>query len=260
MKALFFDIDGTLLSEKTRQIPESAKEAHKEARRRGHLVFINTGRVYCHLSQIRSEVEADGFLCGCGTCVVVQDQILYRHAIPYERGLQMKRDIDACGLDGILEGTEGCYMHKTPSRIPRVEELKNAIRAGGCVIPHDWEDEGYVFDKIYLGSDENSRPKELFGRMKDMEIIDRGNGFYECVPRGHSKATAIDQVLKHCGISLEDAYVFGDSSNDLSMFRYASNCVLMGHHSPVLEPYASFVTKTVEEDGIAYAMKELGII
>ena len=130
-------------------------------------------------------------------------------------------------LDGILEGTEGCYMHKTPSRIPRVEELKNAIRAGGCVIPHDWEDEGYVFDKIYLGSDENSRPKELFGRMKDMEIIDRGNGFYECVPRGHSKATAIDQVLKHCGISLEDAYVFGDSSNDLSMFRYASNCVLM---------------------------------
>jgi len=80
------------------------------------------------------------------------------------------------------------------------------------------------------------------------------------VPRGHSKATAIDQVLKHCGISLEDAYVFGDSSNDLSMFRYASNCVLMGHHSPVLEPYASFVTKTVEEDGIAYAMKELGII
>ena len=127
-------------------------------------------------------------------------------------------------------------MHKTPSRIPRVEELKNAIRAGGCVIPHDWEDEGYVFDKIYLGSDENSRPKELFGRMKDMEIIDRGNGFYECVPRGHSKATAIDQVLKHCGISLEDAYVFGDSSNDLSMFRYASNCVLMGHHSPVLEP------------------------
>ena len=223
MKALFFDIDGTLLSEKTRQIPESAKEALKEARRRGHLVFINTGRVYCHLSQIRSEVEADGFLCGCGTCVVVQDQILYRHAIPYERGLQMKRDIDACGLDGILEGTEGCYMHKTPSRIPRVEELKNAIRAGGCVIPHDW-----------------------------------GNGFYECVPRGHSKATAIDQVLKHCGISLEDAYVFGDSSNDLSMFRYASNCVLMGHHSPVLEPYASFVTKTVEEDGIAYAMKELG--
>ena len=260
MKALFFDIDGTLLSEKTRQVPESAKEAIKEARRRGHQVFINTGRVYCHLAQIRSQVEADGYLCGCGTCVVVHGEILYRHAIPHDRGMQIKRDIDECGLDGVLEGTEGCYIHKTPSRIPKVEELKQALADSGCIIPHYWEEDGYVFDKFYLGADENSRPMELFGRMKDIEVIDRGDGFYECVPRGHSKATAIDQVLKHCGIRLEDAYVFGDSSNDLSMFRYASNCILMGSHSPVLEPYASFVTKTVEEDGIAYAMKEPGII
>ena len=76
----------------------------------------------------------------------------------------------------------------------------------------------------------------------------------------YPKATAIDLVLKHCGIRIEDAYVFGDSSNDLSMFRYAENCVVMGDHSPVLEPYATFITKTVEDDGIAYAMKELGII
>lgn len=94
----------------------------------------------------------------------------------------------------------------------------------------------------------------------DIEVIDREKGFYECIPRGHSKATAIDLVLKHYGISKEDAYVFGDSSNDLSMFQYAVNCIAMGDHSPVLEPYISFVTKTVEDDGIAYAMKELGII
>mgnify|MGYP002271080568 CR=1 FL=1 len=31
-KALFFDIDGTLLSEKTRRVPDSAKEALKQAR------------------------------------------------------------------------------------------------------------------------------------------------------------------------------------------------------------------------------------
>ena len=96
--------------------------------------------------------------------------------------------------------------------------------------------------------------------MKDFEIIDRGQGFYECVPRGHSKATAIDLVLKHYGISLQDTYVFGDSSNDLEMFRYATNCILMGQHDSVLEPYATFETRDVEDDGIAYAMKELGII
>lgn len=70
----------------------------------------------------------------------------------------------------------------------------------------------------------------------------------------------MDLVLKHYGISKDDAYVFGDSSNDLSMFKYATNCVLMGQHSDVLLPYATFETKDVEDDGIAYAMKELGII
>lgn len=54
--------------------------------------------------------------------------------------------------------------------------------------------------------------------------------------------------------------MFGDSGNDLAMFRYASNCILMGKHDEILEPYATFETKEVEEDGIAYAMKELGII
>ena len=71
-KALFFDIDGTLLSEKTGLVPDSAKQAIKEARKRGHLVFINTGRVYPHTRDIRSEIETDGCLCGCGTYVIAE--------------------------------------------------------------------------------------------------------------------------------------------------------------------------------------------
>ena len=67
-------------------------------------------------------------------------------------------------------------------------------------------------------------------------------------------------MSEHLNISMDNTWAFGDSSNDLSMFQYAVNCIAMGDHSPVLEPYISFVTKTVEDDGIAYAMKELGII
>lgn len=259
-KALFFDIDGTLLSEKTGEIPESAREALREARNRGHLVFINSGRVYGHLEDIRREVEADGYLCGCGTYIVVEGKVIYCHRIPRERGIQIKKDIDECGLDGVLEAIEGCYIHRTASKISKVEALKNAIRKSGDTQVYDWEDDNYDFDKLYLGSDERSRCEELFRRLEDFEIIGRGDGFYECVPVGHSKATAMELVLNHYGISLDDTYVFGDSSNDLEMFKYATNCVLMGHHASVLEPYATFETKEVEEDGIAYAMKELGII
>lgn len=259
-KALFFDIDGTLLSEKTGLVPESAKQAIREARAKGHLIFINTGRVYPHTRDIRSMIETDGCLCGCGTYVIAEGKILYCYQIPHERGIQIKKDIDECGLDGALEGVEGCYFHRSVSRLLQVEELKEALRQSGSAGQYDWEDDCFDFSKFYLASDESSRCRELFGRLKDIEVIDRGDGYYECVPRGHSKATAMDLVLKHYGISKDDAYVFGDSSNDLTMFQYATNCVLMGQHSDVLVPYATFETKDVEDDGIAYAMKELGII
>ena len=91
-------------------------------------------------------------------------------------------------------------------------------------------------------------------------MIDRGEGFYECVPEGFTKATAIDVVLENYGLTLEDAYVFGDSTNDIAMFEHVPNAVLMSRHSPELEPYASFLIKTVEQDGIWYAMEKLGLL
>ena len=64
---LFFDIDGTLLSEKTGKIPESAVQALHEAQRRGHMLFINTGRTKCSVPDEIRRYPFDGFLCGCGT-------------------------------------------------------------------------------------------------------------------------------------------------------------------------------------------------
>lgn len=47
--ALFFDIDGTILSEETKEIPKSAIEALLEVKKKGHLLFINTGRTMCSI-------------------------------------------------------------------------------------------------------------------------------------------------------------------------------------------------------------------
>lgn len=46
---LFFDIDGTVLSEVTKEVPQSAIEAMEKARAEGHLLFINTGRTICSI-------------------------------------------------------------------------------------------------------------------------------------------------------------------------------------------------------------------
>ena len=260
-KALFFDIDGTLLSEVTHTVPESAKLALKKAREKGHLVFINSGRTYCLIGPIKDLVEADGYCCGCGTRVIAEDEVIFSATIDHQTGLKIKKDIVTYNLDGVLEGTESCYFQKEHSRIPRMEQLRASVTAGGNASPYTWDEDCYDFDKFCVLADEES---DITGFSRALglgfDIINRGGGFYECVPAGYSKATAIDIVLKHYGIPLENAYVFGDSTNDLSMFEYAKNCVLMGHHNVELEPYVTFFTKNVEEDGIEYAMKKLGLI
>ena len=48
-KVIFFDIDGTLITEDTQIIPESTILSLKKAKENGHLLFINTGRTYCSI-------------------------------------------------------------------------------------------------------------------------------------------------------------------------------------------------------------------
>ena len=67
-------------------------------------------------------------------------------------------------------------------------------------------------------------------------------------------------VLDKFHLSREQSYVFGDSENDLAMFRYAGHAIAMEKHSTALDPYTEFVTKAVEEDGIDYAMKKFRLI
>lgn len=44
IKALFFDIDGTLVSFRTHEIPESTVNALEEVKKQGLKVYISTGR------------------------------------------------------------------------------------------------------------------------------------------------------------------------------------------------------------------------
>ena len=58
--ALFFDVDGTLIDEQTKIVPESTLRALKQARENGHLVFINTGRTSCNTLDSMKHIPVDG--------------------------------------------------------------------------------------------------------------------------------------------------------------------------------------------------------
>ena len=48
-KLFFFDVDGTLIDNETKIVPQSALDAIRALRKAGHLVFLNSGRTLCFL-------------------------------------------------------------------------------------------------------------------------------------------------------------------------------------------------------------------
>ena len=142
-----------------------------------------------------------------------------------------------------------------------MERVKELFIKSGVVRQYDWQNEAAEFDKFCVVADEKSDVAGFLSSLApDMAYIDRGRGLYECVPAGYDKATAMEFILNYFQIPREESYAFGDSANDLAMIRYAGHSVVMGQHDRVLEPYASFITKNVEDDGIAFAFEKLKIV
>jgi len=265
MKALFFDIDGTLIDNETKQVPRSALKAIKEAREAGHLTFINTGRVECIIGNIKSRFKMDGYICGCGTQIVVGDKTVFEKRIDHDRGIEIKKLLKKFNVEGMLEARQEIYFPAKPFIYPEITE--RALDAISTVVEPsvgEFDRDDYDFDKFCIFDDprfSRSDLKSFFAECSDFDIIDRGAGFYECVPYPCSKGKGVLKVLDYYGIALEDAYVFGDSMNDLPMFTCgAKNRIVLGEHDTALEEYSTYFAKKVSEDGIYLSMKELGLI
>ena len=171
------------------------------------------------------------------------------------------RQVKAANAGLLLEGKEDCYRSSHITRFAKLEGTCRYLATLGLTKEHYIESGLCDFDKFVIYTDEQTDTDTLFPALaKDMDLIDRLGGIYEVVPKGYSKGTAIDFILKHFGLGLDDAYVFGDSSNDLAMFTYGKHTVALGHHDPVLDPYTEYVTDTVENDGLMKAMAHYGLI
>lgn len=259
--ALFFDIDGTLLSEVTHQVPESAVQALMKAKERGHLVFINTGRTVCSIPEELKRLPVHGFLCGCGIYGEFEEEIFFEKHLDKEAADAVAKKARECGIEALYEGKEDVYFSSRISRFDSLENTKKYMNNRGLGLERYIEQGGCAYDKLFVYEDEKSDSETFFAFISPwLEALDRGNHTYECIMKGYSKATIMEVTLEKFGISREDSYVFGDSSNDLAMFQYGGHGIAMGVHDPVLDPYAEYIAPAVEEDAIYHAMEHYGLI
>ena len=259
--ALFFDIDGTLLSDVTGKIPDSALDALKKTIELGNLTFINTGRCYCSVPMELKRAPFSGYLCGCGTYIMLGDEVMFSRIIPHKRGREIIRVLQENHAEPILEATDDCYFSKRITRFEGIEHTRRYFAPMGLGIETYIEQDRFDYDKFVFYYDQKTNLAAIKANLgKDMDLIDRQNGFFEVVPKGFSKASGIAYILEHMNIPMENAYVFGDSSNDLAMLEAAGFSVAMGNASAELAARADYRTAPWDRGGVTQALEHLSLI
>ena len=256
-KALFFDVDGTLL-DRNGKMQESTVRALKRTQECGNLIFVNSGRVRPLARFVGRFARFDGFLCGCGTEIIIGKTSIYRYEIPEETVSTVRQDCAQYKMDLLLEGTEGVGIAPELGSAHMRRVAQNVRQQGGEVSADFFGQ--FPVSKFCMEGVSGERCPELEKKYGEAFYMMFERGFYECVPRGHDKARAIQRTLQYLNIPAEDAYAFGDGVNDLEALRSVPHAIAMGEHAKELEPYAELITKRLEDGGIAYALEYFGLL
>lgn len=250
-----FDVDGTLNNSKTHVVSDSTRKALVKLREKGYLLCIATGRNIDSLitGGFCDIIDWDGYICDNGITVHYKDKsILTQQYYPQEVVLNAINTAKEHRISLMYQTAEGQFLEG-----PMNDFVKEA---------HVFFHEPLPVEKAYDGE-----PVLMMAVYKDVD--DKYPSFQNLkgIHLAYSRSTYADLVYadvnKHIGIKHlmnelgADEYIaFGDSMNDLEMLDKANLSILMGQGDMMLKPYADFVTKTIDEDGIYYACQQLTLI
>lgn len=257
IKAVFFDIDGTLVSFNTHRMPGSAVKSIRLLREKGIKVFIATGR---HLAFINNlgDSEFDGYITlNGGYCYAGKEKTIYKHGIP-------KEDMES--LLRYFKNTEEfpCVFVQERDAFMnfRNEVTEEVFKLLNFPVPPLASNEGALEKEVYqlVAFFEKEQKEQIMAVLPHCEATSWHPAFSDIVPAGSDKSVGMDKVIEYFGIALEETMAFGDGGNDIPMLRHAHIGIAMGNAREEVKQAADYVTASVDEDGISKALKHFGLI
>ena len=252
---IFFDVDGTLLDSATHEFPQSAKAAIQSLKQAGYRVFIATGRCYASLKRcgLMDAVEWDGYVLSNGQVVMLKDQTLLHEECIDFRAVKQCIDISAKHQIALsLISSDDWFMMDDGN-----DYVKIAHQFLNEVLPPQRPYEGEPIITM-LAYDSRNADYHEFRKIEGLKVIPAESTYADLIVEGVSKADGIKRLCAY--FEHEDYIAFGDSLNDWEMMEHAALSIAMGQGNEKLKALADFVTRSVNEDGIAYAVNALGLL
>lgn len=257
IKAVFFDIDGTLLSHKTNSVPASAVRALEGLREKGILTFIATGRHLPELKKLHAldGLHFDGAVSLNGQYCCNDEGLIYHCPID-------SRDI-ATLLDYLRENPYPCILVEEDQMYinfhnARVEKVQAMIHSE--MPPIGDLSRGYDHPIYQIILYMNDQERTFLPPMPGIKFTSWNMGGADGIPANGGKSTGIANVLQHYGIEKSETMAFGDGENDVDMFSAVGTAIAMGNACRSAKEAAHYITDKVDEDGIWNALKHFGVL
>lgn len=253
IKALFFDIDGTLVSFNTHRIPPSAIEAVEQAKKQGIRIYISTGRPYPLIDNI-GEIShlVDGYITANGAyCFVGNREVLCR-PVPAPHVRTLLKKADEMGFATMIVGEKDLAMHHDNEQARRIfRDLLNVAQTNTGIDTESLLQQRILqLTPVITEAEEN----QIMPLMPDCLCTRWHPDFADITAAGANKGSGLLAIAASEQLRPEETAAFGDGGNDLSILQTAGLGIAMGNATDNLKAAADHITATVDEDGIYHAL------
>jgi Cof subfamily protein (haloacid dehalogenase superfamily) len=259
VRAIFFDIDGTLISGKSMKCPDSTKVALEKLREKGIHLFVATGR---HVLEIEEEklIEGlyfDAYITLNGQYCFNEKELIHDNAIHKDDIKNIIQQIDS-------EPYPCMFLEKDQMYINMVnQEVIEAQKAIHTAIPPIMDIKRALENPIYqiVAYVDPLKAETYPLSVLNYSRSTRWNPFaIDIVPRNGSKRDGIQSILEYYQIPVEETMAFGDGENDIEMLEYVALGVAMGNAGEKVKNAADYITDDVDHDGLLRALEYFHIL
>lgn len=277
IKAVFFDIDGTLLTD-SRTVSKSTISAINYLKKKGILVGVATGRDPRFVLQYMASLGLDIGITYNGQYIFSREEVIYSSSIDVNTVNQIihfaqkyHKDLSFGTAKGVVGS--GIMSMGTSNFTYRLTRL----------IPDSWAGIiNFVFNRVirWVHPQEqadlilyNSQPiyqmmllvteketKQLEEKFENLTFTRSSPYATDIISKGSSKLSGILILAQKYQLTLDEIIVFGDSNNDYEMLKEIKYSVAMGNGTKKVKQVAAYVTDTNNRDGIYKALVHFGVI
>ena len=261
IKAIFFDVDGTLVGYQTHQINPKDIESLRKLRENGILLFIATGRDLLIPREAKIVEPIMPLMTGIVNsngqrCFLTDGTEVSYHPLENKDFASICKCCEEHHFSLLYYYGHSSYITELTDDVLGFEAYVGIPHPG--IRPIDETQE--VPQKICVYLSPEDEEKWLTPLLKNSTAARNSRHLIDIIPEGIGKDSGIREFCAYFGIKREETMAFGDGENDIPMLKEAGISIAMSIASEKVREKADYITGSSEEAGITSALEHFGLL